>query len=209
MPTDSDPQPKKRGRWNKIFSQSIKPQSTFPGPAIPIHLKSKSSETPGEQDLSSCRNENADLGALSTSLVDSTAAAAPTPSAKTLDQDLLDRALKLLEDQERSTISAYLLLSTDDIGSALEKALTAAKEKQKVCGGQNWTLTIGNRSFKLQDKADKVILWLDKFKGAMDIASNADPIHVGIPWAGIRLLLEVYMAITCPVNYLIIFLTII
>jgi len=118
----------------------------------------------------------------------------------------LDRALKLLEDQERSTISTYLLLSTDDIGSALEKALTAAKDKQKVCKGQSWTITIGNRSFKLRDKADKTILWLDKFKGAMDVASNADPIHVGIPWAGIRLLLEAYKA-TTSVNYPFILLT--
>lgn len=33
--------------------------------------------------------------------------------------------------------------------------------------------------------------WLDRLKQVGDIASNADPVHVGLPWAGIRVLLEV------------------
>ena len=44
---------------------------------------------------------------------------------------------------------------------------------------------------RLGDEADKVLLWLDRFKSVGDIAVNADPIHAGLPWAGIRLLLEV------------------
>lgn len=43
---------------------------------------------------------------------------------------------------------------------------------------------------RLWDEADKVMLWLDRFKQVGDIAVNADPIHAGLPWAGIRLLLE-------------------
>jgi ankyrin repeat domain-containing protein 50 len=44
---------------------------------------------------------------------------------------------------------------------------------------------------RLAQEADKVLLWLDRFKSMGDIAVNADPIHTGLPWAGIRLLLEV------------------
>lgn len=32
---------------------------------------------------------------------------------------------------------------------------------------------------------------LDRFKQVGDVASNADPVHVGLSWARIRLLLEV------------------
>ena len=39
--------------------------------------------------------------------------------------------------------------------------------------------------------ADKVLLWLDRFKSVGDIAVNVDPIHAGLPWAAIRLLLEI------------------
>lgn len=43
----------------------------------------------------------------------------------------------------------------------------------------------------LREEADKVLLWLDRLKQVGDITVNADPIHAGLPWAGIRLLLEV------------------
>jgi hypothetical protein len=48
----------------------------------------------------------------------------------------------------------------------------------------------------LQDEVDKVISFLDRIKDVGDLAVNADPIHAGLPWAGIRLLLEVRKAIT-------------
>jgi ankyrin repeat domain-containing protein 50 len=38
------------------------------------------------------------------------------------------------------------------------------------------------------------VKWLDRFKQAGDVASNADPVHLGFPWAGIRVLLEVGIA---------------
>jgi hypothetical protein len=38
------------------------------------------------------------------------------------------------------------------------------------------------------------VKWLDRFKQVGDVASNADPVHVGLPWAGIRVLLDVGIA---------------
>ena len=46
----------------------------------------------------------------------------------------------------------------------------------------------------LGDEADKVITFLDRFKNVGDIAVDADPIHAGLPWAGVRLMLEVVMS---------------
>jgi hypothetical protein len=46
----------------------------------------------------------------------------------------------------------------------------------------------------LREKADNIVKWLDRFKQVGDIASNTDPVHVGLPWAGIRLLLQVSVA---------------
>jgi hypothetical protein len=90
------------------------------------------------------------------------------------------------------------LPSTDSIASALEEALNAAREKQKVCESKRWTFTVGKHSMRLWDEADKVILWLDRFKQVGDIAVNVDPIHAGLSWAGIRLLLEVCRDLTTP-----------
>jgi hypothetical protein len=35
------------------------------------------------------------------------------------------------------------------------------------------------------------VKWLDQFKHIGDVVSNADPVHVGLPWVKIRLLLKV------------------
>ena len=74
---------------------------------------------------------------------------------------------------------------------ALDDTLTAAKEKQRYYIEKKWTFTFGGRFITLKDEAEKIVRWLDRFKAVGDIASNVDPVHVGLPWAGIRLLLEV------------------
>jgi len=35
------------------------------------------------------------------------------------------------------------------------------------------------------------MLWLDRFKSVGDVVANVAPLHVGVPWAGVRILLEV------------------
>jgi hypothetical protein len=32
---------------------------------------------------------------------------------------------------------------------------------------------------------------VDKYKSAGDVGANVDPVHIGLPWAGIRVILEV------------------
>lgn len=46
----------------------------------------------------------------------------------------------------------------------------------------------------LSDVADRVCGWLDKFKQIGDIAVQVDPLHAGLPWTGVRLILQV----RCP-----------
>lgn len=50
------------------------------------------------------------------------------------------------------------------------------------------------KTVELKAVANKVLLWLDKFKQIGDVASNADPVHIGLPWAGLRFLLEVRLS---------------
>lgn len=81
--------------------------------------------------------------------------------------------------------------STADINAVVRDALQTAKEKQRVCREKRWTLTFRGKEILLQDKADKVVEWLDHFKDIGDVAANADPVHIGLPWAGVRVLLKV------------------
>jgi hypothetical protein len=83
------------------------------------------------------------------------------------------------------------LTTIDGIDSALRVAFKAAQDKQMLCEDKRWTFTFRGHTVRLRDEADNVMLWLDRFKQVGDIVVNVDPIHAGLPWAGIRLLLEV------------------
>jgi len=83
------------------------------------------------------------------------------------------------------------LPAVEDIDSVLLSSFNAAKDKQRLCENKRWTFTIRGHTVRLGDEADKVVRWLDRFKQVGDIAANVDPMHAGLPWAGIRFLLEV------------------
>lgn len=98
---------------------------------------------------------------------------------------------KRLSDDDRVTLQDYICQNTSGIGLVLEQALVAAKEKQRYCIEKRWTFTIKGRTIAVKEKADRVVGWLNRFTPVGDVVANVDPVHVGLPWAGIRLLLEV------------------
>lgn len=104
---------------------------------------------------------------------------------------LLDDAFKRLSDRDHATIREQILPTSSEIGVVVEQALAAAQEKQRLCLEKRWRFTFAGKEFILKDEADKVVSLLNRFKAVGDVAVNADPIHAGLPWAGIRLLLEV------------------
>ena len=112
----------------------------------------------------------------------------PTPSPS---PNLLEEALKRLSDGDRATLQEHICQTATDVSSSLEQALFAAKEKQRYCVEKRWTFTVKGRKVVLKEKADKIVRWLDRFAKVGDVVANVDPVHVGLPWAGIRLLLEV------------------
>lgn len=65
------------------------------------------------------------------------------------------------------------------------------QDKQKICEDKRWRFQQFGRTIELKETADKVLSWLQKFIAAGDIAVNVDPLHAGLPWAGIRLLAQV------------------
>ena len=96
-----------------------------------------------------------------------------------------------LSEDDRATAQVFTSRNVSDIDLALDQALTAAKEKQRYCIEKRWTFIFGGRTVVLKEKADKVVGCLKRFAVFRDIVANVDPVHMGLPWAGIRLLLEV------------------
>lgn len=138
---------------------------------------------------SSCQSSNSDHGDRSASPAGQKLSPdqQSPPVASALDH-IRQKALGLLEEKEQATIRKYI---TIEIDSTLRNALEAAQKKQEECKSKKWTFSVGKRDVSLQDVAGKVISFLDGIKDVGDIIASVDPIHAGLPWAGIRLLLEV------------------
>jgi hypothetical protein len=107
--------------------------------------------------------------------------------------NFLDRVFLHLSPQDQDTIRLYTVTNTTVVDSLVQQALAATRQQQATCEAKRWTFTFGGHTVVLRD-LDKIVKWLDRFKQVGDVASNADPVHAGLPWAGIRLLLEVSIA---------------
>ena len=126
-------------------------------------------------------------------------AASPAPTTQSnasgtstgTQQDFQTRVFLLLSPQDQDTIQQHSVTKTTDLDALVQQALAATRQKQTTCQAKRWTWTFLGHTVTLQEKADNIIKWLDRFKQVGDVASNVDPVHVGLPWAGIRLLLEV------------------
>jgi hypothetical protein len=97
----------------------------------------------------------------------------------------------LLSQQDQDTIRQHNVTNATDVDAIVQQALAAARQKQATCKAKRWTFTFGGHTFVLQEKAEIIMKWLDRFKQVGDAASNVDPVHIGLPWAGISLLLQV------------------
>ncbi|RDW62068.1 hypothetical protein BP6252_11501 [Coleophoma cylindrospora] len=117
---------------------------------------------------------------------------------------LLEEALKLLSDDDRTIIQNHTLPTAGEIDSALVQTIAAAKVMQQRCIEKRWALEFAGRTVTLKDKADKVIGWLNRFKSVGDIVVNVDPIHAGLPWAGICFLLEAAVSEANQMNSLLV-----
>jgi hypothetical protein len=175
--------------------QRLRPRSRAssanPAPVSAQTSTSSASQSPGSpstQILASSSPPSAGLVAANSP----NAGASPqqATSHPSSSNNILEDALKRLSDSDRATLRQYLL-TPNDVDLALEQAVDAAKEKQQCCLEERWRFTLAGQEFILKEKADKIVRWLNRFKGVGDVAAAADPVHAGLPWAGIRLLLEV------------------
>jgi len=103
----------------------------------------------------------------------------------------LTDALEALDHDDQKTIRSLLPATTTSIDLAFDQALYGAKQLQQRCANKRWCWDYRGRQIYLSEQVDKVVQLLDKFKSVGDVIANVDPIHVGLPWAGIRTILEV------------------
>jgi hypothetical protein len=97
-------------------------------------------------------------------------------------------ALQTLTDKDKATIPRP---GPDPSLGMLQNLCAIAEERRDHCENRGWKFELNGRQIILRDLAQKVVVWINKFMQVGDVVANVDPIHVGLPWAGVRLLLQV------------------
>ena len=106
---------------------------------------------------------------------------------------ILEDALKRLDHEKEKTIRGLLPPGSVEFDAAFDAAHGRATELRQLCAKKTLKWTYKGRQIYLHDQVDKVLQFLDKFKSVGDVIANVDPVHVGLPWAGVRTILEVSM----------------
>ena len=76
--------------------------------------------------------------------------------------------------------------------SILAALLRTAEEKKQICLCRRWKYKKSNgEEIILRDLMEKIIVWVDRFKQIGDNVVQYDPVHAALPWAGVRLILQV------------------
>lgn len=61
-----------------------------------------------------------------------------------------------------------------------------------LCLNKRWKIKgIGGREIILRDVCGKLLSWVNQFLSVVDVIVRYDPVHSSLPWAGIRLFLQV------------------
>lgn len=105
--------------------------------------------------------------------------------------NILADALEALDEHERKTIQTWLSPDTIDLDSALEETRSRAEELQARSVMKRWSWTYHGRQVFVQDQADKLVCFIDKFKSVGEAVAIIDPVHIGLPGAGVRSIIEV------------------
>lgn len=95
--------------------------------------------------------------------------------------------MEALEDDDKLNVD----FKRADKLDILKDILVAVDQKKRICLEKRWKYKKGNKQIIIRDQLEKVAEWVNKFKQIGDSATQYDPVHAALPWAGVRFLLQV------------------
>ena len=87
-------------------------------------------------------------------------------------------------------------LNDPDVEAKASREWRLCKEFQKLAEAKAAELSKGSKgrvTETLQHSYSETLIWVKNFVAVGDVVSQIDPVHVGLPWAGIRTILIVCM----------------
>ncbi|KAK2775329.1 ankyrin repeat protein [Colletotrichum kahawae] len=110
------------------------------------------------------------------------------PPSGTINPNLWDIARKQLTTAEEAQLAKAVV----DNNNLTEQLLELVQEKKQQCMDRRWKFKRSNGDvIVIRDVFEKVVRWIQKFIAVRDVAIQYDPVHAALPWAGVRMLLQV------------------
>ena len=97
------------------------------------------------------------------------------------------QARDLLEDGDKKGLE----LPQGKVVFIVDDVLEEVKKGEKKCADKMWKIHTRKGDITFRELFQKVAYWVTKFKEAGDQLVQYDPGHAALPWAGIRILLQV------------------
>ena len=102
---------------------------------------------------------------------------------------LWDQALAGLDPKKRRLLPIDGLERTSQLN--IDSLIEVAAIKKDQCLEKRWKFQVGDTTFNLSEKAENIISCVNKLKGIGDVAVQHDAGNAALPWAAIRLVLQV------------------
>lgn len=171
-------------------SQTVAPLASQESNPNPSHYSSRPcrSPTPPSQEPNS--TISARPGTATPPAPQSNSATNPQ-TADIPGRNLWNKALAKLSKEEGGFVLEHSPPAVTNIKTTLDSLHKAVEAKRETCEKKRWVFNLNGQTMELSKLADKACVWLDKFKSIGDIVVNVDPLHAGVPWAAIRLFLQV------------------
>ncbi|PTB68604.1 hypothetical protein BBK36DRAFT_49405 [Trichoderma citrinoviride] len=92
------------------------------------------------------------------------------------------------EDQAQFELASK---SIDDPKSVLSNVLVATNKRKEECLKKRWKLSIKGQTVILRDVLEKISAWVQKLLAVGDVIIQYDTSHMALPWAAVRLIMQV------------------
>lgn len=123
-------------------------------------------------------------------------------------QKLTDKEREILRNSVQQPSETFLGLGAVTIPASFhthwpQRILELCKKRQADEQSRQWKFRLAGRDIRMGAMLDNIVRLLEKIKVVGDVAVNADPLHAGLPWAAMRLLLTVSETTSLIERYLI------
>jgi hypothetical protein len=113
------------------------------------------------------------------------------PASSKIASDIFAETLGKLNPTDRKTVRDMLPADVSRIDTTIVELHTYASELQQRSVKERWSWEYKGRQIDVSVLMDKIVQFSDKLKSVGDLVASVDPIHIGLPWAGVRAILEV------------------